>query len=127
MSKRYQEKHDEQGFEIVDTRRVEMPLRFKRMSAAGQTAEMRRLIKEEMSIYARRQGMETFEEADDFDVGDDDFVTPYEMSLMQEEAVLRREIDGDDPDSKGEKGEGAPKESGVPSEDGGGKEEPPPA
>lgn len=46
---------------------------------------MRRLIREELSRQAVDDGNESFEEANDFDVGEDyDPSSPYEMSIEQE-------------------------------------------
>ena len=47
--------------------------------------EIRRIVRTEMSRQAESQGQETFQEADDFDIGDDDPPSPYEMTEMQEE------------------------------------------
>lgn len=69
--------------EKLDDTPVAVPLKFKAVETS--TERMRRIIREEMSRAAEDQGHETFEEADDFDVGDDyDPRSPYEMTFEQE-------------------------------------------
>lgn len=69
-------------FEIPDPTPVEVPL-FRPLSIHE---EMKRFIRSEMSRQAAEAGQESFEEADDFDVGDDDeIVSPYEMVELKEE------------------------------------------
>lgn len=77
-------KFDERGFEIPDQTRVEVPLGY----TAPLTMEqrLRKYVREELSRQADDGGMETFEEADDFEVDDDgEIATPYELTEMQEE------------------------------------------
>ncbi len=50
--------------------------------------EMRRFIREELSNTAASAGEETFEESDDFDCHEDDeLLSPYELTELQEEYV----------------------------------------
>ncbi len=50
--------------------------------------EMRRFIRDELSNAAASAGEESFEESDDFDCGEDDEVlSPYELTELQEEYV----------------------------------------
>lgn len=45
---------------------------------------VRQMVRREMSVAAQGEGFETFEEADDFDVGDDvEPFSPYELILEQ--------------------------------------------
>jgi len=62
--------------------------------------EMRRFITQEVSRVAEVQQMESFEEADDFSVGDDDdMITGYTVhTLTDEEGVaLPNDLEGVDP------------------------------
>lgn len=69
-------------FEIPDPNPLEVPL-FRPLSIHE---EIKRFVRSEMSRQAQEQGQESFEEADDFDVGDDDEIqSPYEMVELKEE------------------------------------------
>lgn len=62
--------HDQKGREIPDPRPMEMPLG---MSKPESMEDMiRRFVRQEASRAASAEGMETFEEADDFDIDDDE-------------------------------------------------------
>lgn len=78
-------KYDELGREIPDPTPVEMPVGFRHPPSLND--EIQRLIRNELSQAAAAQGAETFEEADDFDVDDDDGVpfSEYEVTDMQAE------------------------------------------
>lgn len=82
---------DERGWEVPDPTPVAWPAGVRRPETL--TEQIRRLVRLEVSQVAAAQGMETFEEADDFDVDDDDgeFVSPYELTEMQEEAIIARD------------------------------------
>lgn len=70
--------------EIPDNTPVEIPLGYK----APETLQemIARMIRVENMQQMAAKGMETFEEADDFDVDDDaDLVSEYQMLEMQEE------------------------------------------
>lgn len=98
---------DERGREIPDQTPVEMPIGYRRPLTMEE--RMQKYIREEMSRRAADDGMESFEEADDFDVEDEDEYDPisgYEMSELQEEAGFK---DAD-----------PPRDPGKPSPDGGG-------
>lgn len=70
-------KLDENGHEVPDPRPVAIPAGFKRPETLAE--QVRRLVRTSLSQQAHNEGMETFEEAEDFDVGDDiDPRTPYE-------------------------------------------------
>lgn len=74
-------KLDENGHELLDTTPVEMPLGFQHPEPLEE--RIRRLIRTSVSQQAVENGAETFEEADDFDIPDDDSdpVTPFEMDF----------------------------------------------
>lgn len=71
-------KYTKNGEEIPDSTKPEVPLGFKKPESLAE--QVRRLVRsEQMRLAAQSQGFETFEEADDFDVGDDfDPRSPYE-------------------------------------------------
>lgn len=72
-----------EGHEILDNSPVAIPLRFKRVDNI--TQKVQDLVAKEFSRLAEKQGYETFEEADDFDCGDDyDPRSPYELDQEQE-------------------------------------------
>lgn len=48
--------------------------------------EMRRIVRDELSKHAQSQQKETFAEADDFEMDDEDPISPYELHEMQEDA-----------------------------------------
>lgn len=67
--------------EVPDPTPMAIPIGFKRPETLAE--QVRRLVRsEQLSSYARSQGMESFEEAEDFDVDDDfDPRTPYELEF----------------------------------------------
>lgn len=74
---------------------------------------IKRLVREEVSRSAAEVGEETFEEANDFDMPDEEGLTsPYEFTDMQEEVLDERGRAGDDGDrakeGAGSDGRGAP-------------------
>lgn len=78
---------DDRGREIPDKSVVEVPLKFSRPLSIQE--EIKRFVRTEMSRQAQEGGMETFEEAEDFDVDEDeDFRSPYELTMMQEERIV---------------------------------------
>lgn len=81
---RLRTEYNEAGFEVPD----EMPIVVPGMRQPETLAEtIKRMVRVEMGKVAASQGMETFEEADDFDIPDEDgeFVSPYEIVEMDEE------------------------------------------
>lgn len=124
-------KLDDRGREILDDTPVAIPVKFKRPETLAE--QIRRVIREEASRAAQHAGYETFEEADDFDVEDDDYNprSPHELSLDQElEGYARNEgrpPDETKPPAKGDReaktnrDEGGEKAKGTP---GGGSEGP---
>lgn len=80
---------DENGWELPDGTPVVIPSGFKRPETLAE--QVQRIIRTEASRRAEEAGFESFEEADDFDVGEDDFDpdTPYEEVF---DPVLQRAI-----------------------------------
>lgn len=74
---------DEYGREICDPRPIEWPAGMKRPETMQET--MRRLIATELSQAAEAAGAESFEDADDFEVEDEDpeMVTQHELAAME--------------------------------------------
>lgn len=98
-------KLNEKGHEVLDPTPVAVPVHFKRPPTLQE--QIRSMVRsEELRRAASSQGMETFEEADDFAVGDDyDPRSPHELvfdpelgkEVSQEEAQVlntaRQEFD----------------------------------
>lgn len=74
-------KLDEKGRELLDNTPVELPLGFEHPESLEE--RIRRLVRTSVSDHAAESGAETFEEADDFDIADDDSdpLTPFEMEF----------------------------------------------
>lgn len=82
-------KLDKNGHEVPDPKPLSIPMGYKRPETLQE--QVQRLIRSSMSEYAALQDAETFEEADDFDIEDDELdpSTPYEMEF---DPVLGREV-----------------------------------
>lgn len=77
------DKFDENGWEIPDTRPVARPAGFSQ--PVSLVDQMRSMVRRELSDRAQMQGFETFDEADDFEVGDDyDPKSPHELDEQAE-------------------------------------------
>lgn len=77
---------DEKGREVLDPTPIAVPLRFKRQSFVE---HIQAAVRREMSLMAQNHELESFEDADDFDVGDEDWIrSPYEIDADQEFASL---------------------------------------
>lgn len=75
---------DDRGRELPDDTPVDVPLNYKRPPTIQEM--IRAHIRTELSRQAVDDGAESFEEADDFDVGsDDDPLSAYELQVMQED------------------------------------------
>jgi len=73
---------NENGHEVLDDTPIALPLRFNR--PATKLDDLRRMLGI-ISRDAQQNGNETFEEADDFVIGDDyDPRSPWELSIDQE-------------------------------------------
>lgn len=77
---------DENGHEVVSDQPRSAPVRIR---ARSYYDSMRDFIRQEVSRQAQQQGHESFEEADDFDVGDDyEPSSKYELDDFQLNAPL---------------------------------------
>lgn len=77
---------DKRGRELPDPRPVEWPVGVSRPLSIQE--EIQRFVRVEMSRRAQEHGMESFEEADDFDVEEeDDWQSPYQLTELQEETI----------------------------------------
>lgn len=77
-------KFDERGRELPDDTPLEVPLNWKRPPSLREMIQQH--IRTEMSAQADQDGLETFEESDDFDVDEDpDPLSQYELTPMAEE------------------------------------------
>lgn len=91
---------DELGREIPDPRPLEIPAGFKKPESI--TDIIQRLVRTQLSQRAQEEGNETWEEANDFDMDDDDpdsLFTPYELQEMQEERPLADPGPAEQPES----------------------------
>lgn len=87
--KRSDDRIDARGRELPDPTPIAPPIGYKRApSLAEQIREMVR--SERLAQEAAAMGYETFEEADDFDVGDLDPTSPYENDFDPPVSELRR-------------------------------------
>lgn len=83
---KYNEKHQE----IHDGKPVAIPAGFKHPPSIQDL--IRRAIRQEISQGAKKEGHETFDEADDFDVDDDpELKSPYELDDNQANAKFMEE------------------------------------
>lgn len=65
--------------EVLDNTPVAIPVKYTRMSHHNET--IRQMIRAELSARAENLGFESFEDADDFDVEDNDPTSPYEQEF----------------------------------------------
>lgn len=80
---------DADGHELPDPRPLVMPSGFRRPETLAE--QVQRLVRTHISRQAQEQGEESFEEAEDFDIDDDQAEpnTPYEATF---DPVLGREV-----------------------------------
>lgn len=104
---------DEQGRFLPDPQPVAPPVGYQ--PEESMFDRVRAMVRREMSQLAQNQDMESFEEADDFDVPDDrvEYLSPYE--LIMEQAFPDARTTNPDPD-----------QGGVPPEDNAGSSPPEP-
>ncbi len=71
--------------EYLDPTPIEIPVAFQQAEPLRDS--IKRMVREEFSVAAKSSEMETFEEADDFNMSDDeeDFLSPYEIVEMADE------------------------------------------
>jgi len=88
---------DKNGHEIPDESQVAIPVRFKK--SVMEYEIIKRMVRAELSEAAANSGFETFEEANDFDVGDDfEPDSPYEFDVSDEEYLQQlRAANPDEP------------------------------
>lgn len=79
---------DDDGAEVLDPTPVAMPVKFKRSRSLIE--DVQALVQGELSRLADAHGFESFDEADDFDVGEDyDPRSPHELDDGQLEYDIR--------------------------------------
>lgn len=90
------ELHFDYSAEFPDGTPVEVPLRFSRPPTLEERMKMF-IRSQRMQEVAQAAGMESFQEADDFEIDDpDEALTPYELSQLMEHApVMRQEQNAD--------------------------------
>lgn len=70
---------NEHGHELPDPRPMARPLHISVPETLAQ--QIQRMVRSELSQRAAQEGHETFEDADDFDVGEDaELSSPYELT-----------------------------------------------
>lgn len=86
-------KIDKEGREVLDPVPMALPLNFKHPPSLNDL--VRSMVRNVMSDAARDAGHESFEEADDFDIEDEqlDPQSPWEMNFDQESAVINGKAD----------------------------------
>lgn len=111
--------------ESPDKTPVDIPVNLRGEPSLGD--QIRELISRELSRRAKASGRESFEEADDFNVSEqdlDDMLSPYELKEMEdEEPAERRALPGSKQEGKEPPDGGAkdpPKEKGAPASGGAG-------
>lgn len=80
-------KLDKNGHEVLDPNPMEIPAGFRRPPTMKELIQ--RVVRVQLSEQAQMEGNESFAEADDFVVGDDDDAelrSPYQLSDEQEQA-----------------------------------------
>lgn len=85
---------DKQGREILDPTPVEMPVGMKRPESLQQMIQ--RLVRAQISQAAVDDGHESFEEANDFDIDEDDDLPLTVYEQMGEEPGYAESEDGSD-------------------------------
>lgn len=95
INEEYQSKYDANGAELMDSTPISASLRVRPQS---EYQRMRALIRQELSMEAAANGLESWEEANDFDVGDDfDPSTPYEEQFDPDTGVSNWEFQEETP------------------------------
>lgn len=80
--------HNANGEEILDQTPVSIPLTFRRPMPLNE--RIKQMVRQEASILAQSQGFETFEEADDFNIDDDEIdpTSPWEEHFDPEQPFI---------------------------------------
>lgn len=77
---------NERGHEVLDSTPMARPIHFRPPPSLQD--QIKAMVRRELSDRAASLGAETFEEADDFDIGDDyDPSSPWELTADQEDAL----------------------------------------
>lgn len=77
--------------ETPDPTPVAMPVNFHRPPSLQE--QMRKYVRNSLNNYATQNGKETFEEANDFDIGEIDPASPYELEFGdQQEARFEQYV-----------------------------------
>lgn len=71
------------GRVVLDATPVELPTRLS--MPVSRADQIREFIRHEVSMQASVQGHESFEEADDFSLDEDQPLTPYELAMLDGE------------------------------------------
>jgi hypothetical protein len=82
---------DSSGREVLNPVPMEIPLGFRRPLSLQD--QIKRILRQEVSLHAMSQGMETFDESDDFEVDDSgfDLEPSSKYELMEDEVpTIRR-------------------------------------
>lgn len=106
--------HDSRGREIPDPIPVEVPIQWRRPPTIQE--QIKQMVRRELSQSAAAQGLETFEDADDFDIPDDppDPLSEWETTYEQQAAFdADRSLSGSAGVQEG-RGENAPRPDPVP-------------
>lgn len=82
-------KQDQFGRELVDPKPIEIPAGMKRPESINEM--MARLVKNEISVMASRQGFETLDEASDFEVDGDHFEDRMSRHQLMAEEIEENE------------------------------------
>lgn len=92
-------KFNARGHEVLNSKPAAIPLGFKKPLPV--TEMVRRMVQREISRKASARGLESFEEADDFTVGDEpELRSPYELDEDQENAKFLPEEPINDRDKR---------------------------
>lgn len=78
-------RQDEFGREIPDPTPLSIPLRMRHVSDSQHVDMVTRIVQRELSRHAAENGHETLEESDDFEIDENDPLSAYELTDMQEE------------------------------------------
>lgn len=80
---------DDNGHEVLDPTPLAIPAKFKR--SVPQAELIRAMVQREISALAERQGFESWDEANDFDVDDDPFPVSVHQFDEDQEAALEND------------------------------------
>lgn len=91
----FRQRYNEQGEELPDSTPVAVPVGFQRPPTIHE--QIRMFVRsEEFNRRAQAAGVETWEEANDFEVGDEEFDEVPTLHEMQEEFVAKAKRDAEE-------------------------------